>query len=191
MMKDDVRDDPNYDQMIDLWIYLPASKRWEQIKDPTFSSSVLFNVNNGHFIQSLRWLNVGAMFFCEGIDPNEESLLSPICFPAEFLKKHGVSQDNLFEATQKGNLAVIEYSESFRNINDEALIARKQKAVEDAKKAVEDSKPKVVTTDQIIELMKQDWQDIALVTEMRLKIISRKYQVDRDGNKVRIIDNGK
>jgi len=191
MVTDDIVLDPHYGADIALWIYSPIAKKWVQADDATFPRHLRLDETDPNFLRAIYWLNIGAFIFLKGINPNEESVLSPIVLPDYFCKKHGIIQDDLKEAVGNGNLAVIALSEGARNFSNESFLERKQQAVKAAQAKVDEAKIKPVSTDDVIALLKEGWQPITITTEARLKVIKRKYTLEYSDDRSQVRINGK
>lgn len=196
-MIDLLKDHPCFNSEVMLWIYNIESKKWESVIDPTFpQGSFRVNIDDQRFLKSLSWLNIGAMLFQVGIDPNDGDPLFPVVFSKEFCIKYQISQDDLRLALETGQLNAIAESARVRN---EALQTdqkehqkkekerkeKEQKALIAAK--VEKRFPKTYGVTELEQLL-QTWQPKELFRQSVLDLFCRKKKVELEyqDNLVRI-----
>lgn len=186
-VSDCIQDDPHYGSIVVFWIYSCQKDQWIILSDPTYpQGSYVLREDNSSFLKALYWLNLGALLFPLGINPNESKPLAPICLPDSFLNPLGIFQDNLYEAIKTGTQAVINTSLNARTIKHEATLERKEIRIGKIKQQIEQVKPKVLTTQDVIDLMKKDWVDLNVITKPRLGIIQKKYNVIVEEDKAKI-----
>lgn len=178
MVTDSIELDPNYGAYVDFWVYAPLSKKWVQSTDPAFPLGIRYDATDKKFLKAIKWLNIGAMMFLKGVNPNEMAILSPVVLPEYFCKEQSIIQDSLKDAVASGSLAVIALSEGTRTFSNEAFLERKQRSVDLAKEKVKQTQVKAVTTDDVIALLKEGWQQVAITTPARLKFIAKKHEIE-------------
>lgn len=172
-----ITDHPNYGELLRLWIYSPVKSEWIQLESYGWRS-VIFDVSDQGFLSLIYWLNVGAFFFPDGVDPNVDKPVQPIILFDDFLESKGVAQafldsDGVFDLDQ----ATLR---QFKQSSKIEALEKKVKQLQDVPKT---------PVDLAIQLLKQGYQKKSRFLPRILAEIEKKgYTIERLDEEIRITE---